>query len=388
MADTALAKPRLTTLEFVELPATRQKLAKVQTKALDPEKIVRLTLNAMQKTPKLKATTMESMLGCMMTATSLGLEPNTVLEHAWIIPYQNRRKGRDGKWYSALEAQFMIGYRGYVALAYRFPDLAVMRADAICDNDTYESYISSEVDTATFFKFQKNLKEPGDPIGSFCYARLSRGGKSMDMVTELPGDEVRQIRERSETYRSLRTRLNDAKSDADRTKAQKTFDETPWNMWWRSMYAKSAIRRHVKQFPLTAEMSAAAAIEDAADTGILDMGQLGDPEMMSAVVHGETAPPIEDVDYEETPQLDAGEAGGGPEPAPEPVKKARGRPKRDAAAEPKPDAATAAPAPAEAAPPPLAAAEHAGPRPEPPVVEEQRSEPEPEAEDNDNLFAD
>ena len=175
MSDTPLAKPRLTTLEFVELPSTREKMAKVKTDALNPEKVVRLTLNAMQKTPKLKATTLESMLGCMMTATSLGLEPNTVLEHAWIIPYANRKKGKDGQWYSLLEAQFMIGYRGYVALAYRFPDLAMMRADAICANDAYESYISSEVDTATFFKFQKNLRDPGEPIGVVSASRGCRG---------------------------------------------------------------------------------------------------------------------------------------------------------------------------------------------------------------------
>ena len=65
MTDTELAKPRMTTLEFVELPSTREKLSKVATKVLDPEKVVRLTLNAMSKTPKLRATTLDSMLGCM-----------------------------------------------------------------------------------------------------------------------------------------------------------------------------------------------------------------------------------------------------------------------------------------------------------------------------------
>ena len=385
MADTALAKPRLTTLEFVELPSTRAKMAKVQTKVLDPEKVVRLTLNAMQKIPKLKATTLESMLGCMMTATSLGLEPNTVLEHAWIIPYANRRKGRDGKWYSIVEAQFMVGYRGYVALAYRFPDLDMLHADAICDKDDYESYISSAVASATFFKHQKNLKDPGEPIGSYCFTRLNRGGRGMDVVTELPKAEIELIRERSETYKALKSRLNTG-SAADIAKAEKNFEETPWNMWWRSMWAKSAIRRHVKQFPLTAEMSAAVAIEDAADTGMLDITKMGDPETVRAVMHGETEPPIEDVEFEETPPLDVGEDARDPEPPPEPVKKTRGRPKKDAAADPKPEPEAAE---ASGKAPPLAETEHADPRPEPPPAEEQPDEPEPgSVEDNDNLFAD
>ena len=342
MSDTPLAKPRLTTLEFVELPSTREKMAKVQTQVLDPEKVVRLTLNAMQKTPKLKAATMESMLGCMMTATSLGLEPNTVLEHAWILPYQNRRKGMDGKWYSTLEAQFMVGYRGYVALAYRFPDLAILHADAISANDAYESYISSAVESATFFKHQKNLKDPGDPIGSYCFTRLNRGGRGMDIVTELPKAEIELIRERSETYKALKSRLNSG-SAAEAAKAQKNFDETPWNMWWRSMYAKSAIRRHVKQFPLTAEMSAAVAIEDAADTGMLDITKMGDPETVRAVIHGEAEPTIEDVEFEETPRLDAGDDAGGSEPEQEKktTRKRTVRPKKDAAADPKPESEAA-----------------------------------------------
>ena len=385
MADTALAKPRLTTLEFVELPATRQKLAKVQTKALDPEKIVRLTLNAMQKLPKLKATTMESMLGCMMTATSLGLEPNTVLEHAWILPYANRKKDKNGKWFSLLEAQFMIGYRGYVALAYRFPDLALLHADAICDNDAYESYISSAVESATFFKHQKNLRDPGEPIGSYCFTRLLRGGRGMDVVTELPKAEIELIRERSETYKALKSRLN-AGSAADIAKAQRLFEETPWNMWWRSMWAKSAIRRHVKQFPLTPEMTAATAIEDATDIGALDIGRMGDPEMMRAVAHGETEPPlIEGEAYEETPALDAGEGREDPAPAAEPEKKKPGRPKKDAKAEPKP---AEEPKPeADSPAPPLAASEHTDPSPKPPPpAEEQEAEPEPG--EDESLFED
>ena len=373
-------------MEFVELPATREKLAKVATKALDPEKVVRLTLNAMSKTPKLRATTLDSMLGCMMTATALGIEPNTVLEHAWILPYQNRRKNQQGQWYSVIEAQFMIGYRGYVELAYRFPDLSLLRGDVICEKDIYESYISSEVDTSTFFKFQKNLKDPGGPIGAFCYMRMMRSGERVDAVTELPYDEVIQIRERSETFRALRSRVETAKTAGEKAKAQKTFDETPWNLWWRSMWAKSAIRRHVKQFPLTPEMTAAAAIEDATDIGTLDIARMGDPELVRAVVAGETGPPqIEDAAYEETPALDAGEGREDPEPEAEPKKRKPGRPKKDATADPKP---AEEPKPEDDGPaPPLAASEHADPSPEPPPPAEQQKADEGPGEE-ESLFDD
>ena len=322
-----------------------------------------------------------------MTATALGIEPNTVLEHAWILPYQNRKKNQDGQWYSLIEAQFMIGYRGYVELAYRFDGLTLLHADAICDKDLYESYISSEVETATFFKHQKNLRDPGGPIGAYCFTRLNRSGRSADLVTELPKAEVELIRERSETFRALRTRAGTGKNDAEKAKSQKVFDETPWNMWWRSMWAKSAIRRHVKQFPLTPEMTAATAIEDAADIGALDIGRMGDPEMARAVVHGETEPPlIEDAAYEETPALDAGEGREDPEPAAAPEKKKRGRPKKDATADPKP---AEDPKPEKESPaPPLAAAEHTDPSPEPPPPQAAEQEANEEPDEDDSLFQD
>jgi recombination protein RecT len=56
--------------------------------------------------PKLRDCTRLSMLKALVSCVTLGLEPNTPLDHAWLIPYKN-------------EVTFQIGYKGLIALAYR-----------------------------------------------------------------------------------------------------------------------------------------------------------------------------------------------------------------------------------------------------------------------------
>ena len=67
---------------------------------ITPERFTRMVLSALSTNPKLAACTPKSFLGAMMSAAQLGLEPNTPLGQAYLIPYRN--KGVD-------EVQFQIG---------------------------------------------------------------------------------------------------------------------------------------------------------------------------------------------------------------------------------------------------------------------------------------
>ena len=74
------------------------------------ERFTRMVLSAISVNPKLAQCTPSSFLGAMMSAAQLGLEPNTPLGQAYILPYQNK---------GVLEAQFQLGYKGYIQLAIR-----------------------------------------------------------------------------------------------------------------------------------------------------------------------------------------------------------------------------------------------------------------------------
>ena len=342
MAETQVADPRLSMVEYVSMPKVRNDLDKVKTNVLDPEKVVRLALNAMQITPKLHECTLESMMGCLMTATGLGLEPNTPLQHAWIIPYDNWRK-IENRWQTVTEAQFMIGYKGFVDLMWRADNLEALIPGAARKGDLFESYVSSDVEGGTFFKFQKELvKERGELIASFTYSQTGGSRGSGKMATVMTRDEVLKRRSRSYTYNSLVQRAADAKGK-EQAKAAKKLAETPWVLWEDEMWTKTAIRTHAGYMPLTPLVMAAVAIDAAGDEGRIDMRRLGDPEHLQAVTHGETPPPeIVEGDYERVdpamasgPPDDgapppAGDSGGGDDPPPadeSPSGRARGRPR-------------------------------------------------------------
>ena len=96
---------------------------------ITPERFTRMVLSALSTNPKLAACTPKSFLGAMMSAAQLGLEPNTPLGQAYLIPYRN--KGVD-------EVQFQIGYKGLVDLAYRSGEVEVVQAQTVYENDKFE----------------------------------------------------------------------------------------------------------------------------------------------------------------------------------------------------------------------------------------------------------
>ena len=70
---------------------------------ITPERFTRIALSALNNTPALQQCTPMSFLAALMNAAQLGLEPNTPLGQAYLIPYKNK---------GTMECQFQIGYKG------------------------------------------------------------------------------------------------------------------------------------------------------------------------------------------------------------------------------------------------------------------------------------
>ena len=104
-------------------------IAKALPSVITPERFTRITLSALSTNPQLAQTTPKSFLGAMMTAAQLGLEPNTPLGQAYLIPYKNK---------GVLECQFQLGYKGLVDLAYRSGQISIIQAHTVRSNDDFE----------------------------------------------------------------------------------------------------------------------------------------------------------------------------------------------------------------------------------------------------------
>lgn len=314
-APPALATPRREAPKTVgELmrreEETIHRLSAVCTRYLPPERAAHLAISAIRKVPLLAQCTPASFMGSLMASSALGLEPNTLREHAYLIPYKNSAplrdqrgnilKGDDGRWLmdTTYECQLQIGYRGYLTLFYRSRIIKNVFAEAVYDVDTFEH----EEGTRTFLRFSKSLDETRqrDPEGfgfspglkgAFCFTELVGDAQAFSV---LPLEVLYDARRRSQAWSTARRALDKAQQEEkpkDIERARRNYLETPWVAFEEAMVAKTAIRRHAKRTDggedeAYAQIGLAADLDALGDAGMIDMEALADPEVAREVVRG------------------------------------------------------------------------------------------------------
>lgn len=135
------------------------------------QRFVRVAITIVRTNPKLMACEGMSIVAALMQSAQLGLEPNTPLGQAYVIPYKNKRV-INGKDTYVDEAQFQIGYKGLITLALRTGEYKAIYAHEVYKNDSFEYT----------YGLDKNLHhvpadEPeGEPIKYYAVYHLKNGG--------------------------------------------------------------------------------------------------------------------------------------------------------------------------------------------------------------------
>jgi recombination protein RecT len=139
---------------------------------MDYQRFSRIVLTAIRTTPRLGACTETSFLAAMIQSAQLGLEPNTSLGHAWLIPYRNNQKG-------VIECQFQIGYQGLLALAYRSGMYDRIGAYAVYPGQSieYEYGLNPKL-------IHKPGPRTGDPTHYYALYTLKNGGSNFEVWTK------------------------------------------------------------------------------------------------------------------------------------------------------------------------------------------------------------
>lgn len=193
-------------------------IPKTMGKYLTPERIIRTLTLATQRTPKLLECTGLSIMTSVMTAAELGLEVNSPLEHAYLVPRKNKHTQR-------MEAGLIIGYKGYLELARRTNAISSITAQVIHEGDVFDFNLAS----AEIPIHRIDLdKDSGPWQAAYCIAHFKDGTHSSP--TLMKKKEVLAIRDRSQAR-----------------------DNGPWVTDIEEMAKKTAIRRARKLWPLSAE---------------------------------------------------------------------------------------------------------------------------------------
>ena len=99
-------------------------------KAMTPERFSRIALSLYNGNPQFWNADTTSFLSALMQSAQCGLEPNTVLGEAYVIPYENKKKG-------ITEVNFQVGYKGVLKLAFNTGDYEAIYAHEVREGDKF-----------------------------------------------------------------------------------------------------------------------------------------------------------------------------------------------------------------------------------------------------------
>lgn len=139
-----------------------------------PERLARVCLTTISRTPKLAECALETIVGAVMNCAVLGLEPN-LLGEAYIIPFWNGKTKR-------MEAQFQVGYKGAIKLVRNSGEVATITAHEVCANDFCE--IRYGTDEALIHRPPADWGERGEAVAYYATYKLKDGGYGFYVMTK------------------------------------------------------------------------------------------------------------------------------------------------------------------------------------------------------------
>jgi len=206
---------------------------------MTPERFTRIAVSALSTTPKLQDCHPMTFIGAMMTAAQLGLEPNTPLGQAYLIPFWNGKSKR-------MECQFQLGYKGMIDLAYRSGQISSIQAHVVRENDKFEYSYGLE----PTLSHVPALADRGAPVSVYAVFKTKDGGFGFKVMS---WEEVMQHGQRF----------------------SKSYGSGPWQTNPEEMAKKTVLKAVLKYAPLSSEFVkgsiADGTVKDQIDTDMSDV---------------------------------------------------------------------------------------------------------------------
>ena len=194
---------------------------------ITPERFTRIALTAVSSNAKLSECTPTSFVGALMNAAQLGLEPNTPLGQAYLIPFMNNRKG-------CMEAQFQIGYKGLIDLAHRSGEFQTIYAEAVHENDEFDYALGDD----PHITHKPVLKNRGQVIAYYAVYKLVNGGQGLVVMSK------EDIEQHARKY-------------------SKSYNSGPWKSDFDAMAKKIVIKQLLKYAPIKTEFARNLSTDEA-----------------------------------------------------------------------------------------------------------------------------
>lgn len=211
-----------------------QDFARVLPKHMTPERMTRLAISAIRTTRGLDKCSIQSFASAMMACSTLGLEPNTPLGHAYLIPFKS-------------ECQLIVGYKGLTELMYRSGIVASVRCTPVFEGDQFDYEFGLHPDIKHKPSRERGRWDPKRLTHVYPVVRLREQG--LEPIWDVLDRDQIEIRKR-------------------RSKAS---GSGPWVTDYVAMALKTGVRSIATWVPSSAErtmpLAAAVAYEEAQERG-------------------------------------------------------------------------------------------------------------------------
>lgn len=192
-------------------------------KHMTADRMSRIALNVIRTNPKLLECNINSLMGGVLEAAKLGLEPG-LMGQCYLIPFQKKEK-RGNTWEVVdVEAQFIIGYKGLIDLVRRSGQVSTIEARTVCEKDVFD--FEYGLDSKLIHK--PSLLDRGEPIAYYAVCKLKDGGSSFIVMSQ---QEIQQYRD----------------------KYAKSKKYGPWVDEFDAMARKTCLRQLIKYLPISVE---------------------------------------------------------------------------------------------------------------------------------------
>lgn len=229
-----------------ELEAKRENIFAAAASHIRPERFIEQVARACISNPDLLSCTRPTLFMAAAEAASLGLEIDSVLGHAYLVPYKNK---------GIKEVQLVPGYLGLKELAYRSGKITGITGEPVQTDDEF----SYEYGTDHFLKHHpSDSAAVSTPTHVYALVRISGGGKEFKVMSW-------------------------AQVEWHRNKFAKGWDRygSAWQTNPVAMGIKTALRKTLKLCPLSPELQTLLQREDIIEQPVFPSG---------------TEAPVEDLD--------------------------------------------------------------------------------------------
>jgi len=226
------------------LKKMKPEFAKALPEHIKPDRLLRIAMTSLRVTPKLRTCDPMSFLAAVMTSAQLGLEPNTPLGEAYLIPYHVKGK----PW-----VQFQIGYKGLLTLCYNTGQYRSIYAHPVYKNDKFSWCLGLHKD----LQHIEADEQIGEPIYYYAVYHLLNGGFDFAVWS----------RKKVERHR-------------DEYSPSGSYDSSSWKTAFDEMAKKTVLKAALKYAPKSIELARQLSLDETVKSQIApDMSEVPPEEI-------------------------------------------------------------------------------------------------------------